>query len=136
MAQPVVVKPQNVVTPVSQDSDGNALKGLSNEDIISVKANALPKTSSYVGDQSIDAIGTAFAFVPGATGIQIKVTHETQTIRVGMGADAGTAEANAALAIAYDINDGIVPKGRRNTDILFYYLLGSGAATTCTVEQI
>ena len=111
-------------------------RGPDNKIASRVRANALPSTSSFVGDQSIDAIGTAFAFAPGALGIQIKVTHISQTIRVGMGADAETAEANAALAIPLNINDGVVPKGRRNADILFYYLIGNGATTTCTVEQI
>ena len=99
-------------------------------------ADTLPKVSSYEGDQTIDTTGVAFAFAPGALGIQIKVTHATQTIRVGMGATELEASANSVSAIPIGTANGIVSRGRRNEDILFYHLRGSGVGTDCTVEQI
>lgn len=102
---------------------------------ISRTAETAPIASSYTGDQSIGATATPFTFATGTTGVRIKVTHATQSIRVGMGASSAEADTNAALSTPYIIGDGIQIEGR-GALITHFSLLGSGAATTVNVTQV
>lgn len=91
--------------------------------------------SSYLGAQTIGTTETPFAFATGTTGVKIRVTHATQTIKIGMGASAAEADTNASLSIAYDINDKFVIEGR-GSSVTHFSLLGSGAGTTVDVVQV
>jgi len=95
-----------------------------------------PPTSSYTGDQTIGASAVPFVFATGAKGVKIKVTHATQSIRIGQGATAAEADANALLAIPMTINDGIQDVVRLGASASHFSLFGSGAGTTCTITQL
>jgi len=91
--------------------------------------------TSYQGLNTIGTTPVYFVFAPGAVGVKIRVTHATQTIKIGMGADQTEADARALLSISYDISDKFIEEYKGEL-IKGFSLVGSGVGTTVELVQI